>query len=192
MTSRPVTQSVGQSRPDRHDPRPVRRLVLCHDAVMDLSSFKAAASVVVAAPAEEIYAFIGDMPRIGEISPECTGGVWESEARDVGALFIGSNTSGDRTWQRRIQVVVADAPSEFAWENIGDANEPFSPGTVGAARWTYRFTPVEGGTRVDETWYLLENPHLQTIAEDVLRGLESRNQAGMEQTLVTLRDLFEA
>ena len=32
------------------------------------------ASIVIAAPAEELYAFIADMPRMGEVSPVCVGG----------------------------------------------------------------------------------------------------------------------
>jgi hypothetical protein len=159
---------------------------------MDLRSFSAAASTVIDAPAQPIYAFIADMPRIGEISPECSGGAWESDERGVGALFVGSNTLGERSWQRRIRVVVADPPREFAWENLGDPSEPITADTIGAARWTYIFTPVEGGTRVDETWCLLDNPRLQAVPEDQLRGLESRNRTGMEETLANLKSLFGA
>jgi Polyketide cyclase / dehydrase and lipid transport len=158
---------------------------------MDLTTFHASASVVIAAPPAEIYAFIADMPRMGEISPECTGGTWESESRGVGAMFIGSNTAGDRTWQRRIRVAVVDPPLEFAWENLGDAAVPVSDDDMAAARWGYTFTPVEGGTKVDETWGLLNNPRLEAVGEERLRQLQVRNQSGMEQTLANLKQLLE-
>src|ERR1700722_13404161 len=131
------------------------------------------------------------MPRMGEISPECTGGVWESESRSVGAMFLGSNTSGDRSWQRRIRVVVADPPNEFAWENLGDAAVPLSAEATGAARWGYTFASEDGGTRVEETWSLLDDPRLLEVGEERLRQLETRNQGGMEQTLAKLKELLE-
>jgi hypothetical protein len=158
---------------------------------MDLSSFRAAASTVIGVPAEGIYAFIADMPRMGEISPECTGGVWEGESRAIGAMFVGSSTIGDRTWQRRLRVVVADPPREFAWENLGDPAVAVADDSLGAARWGYTFTPVDGGTRVDETWGLLDNPRLEAVGEEALRQLEARNLAGMQQTLAKLKELLE-
>src|ERR1700722_8934000 len=110
---------------------------------MDLTAFRASASVVIAAPPAEIYAFIADMTRMGEISPECTGGTWESESRGAGATFIGSNTAGDRTWQRRIRIAVADPPREFAFENVGDPAVPASEDDLPMARWCYTFVPEE-------------------------------------------------
>jgi hypothetical protein len=158
---------------------------------MDFTTFRASASTVVAAPAEDLYAFVADMPRIGEVSPECTGGRWESEARGVGATFIGSNTEGDRSWQRRLRVAVADAPREFAWENLGDPTQPPPDGEGGPVRWSYTFTPVADGTEVVETWSLQEHPRLVELGEETLRMVQSRSQAGIEQTLVRLKQLFE-
>jgi hypothetical protein len=159
---------------------------------MDLTTFRASASTTIAVSPDKAYAFIADMPRIGEISPECTGGTWDGERRGVGAIFIGSNTAGERTWQRRLRVVVADAPREFAWENLGDPAVPASDADTGAARWGYTFTPAEGGTEVEETWSLLDDPRLEAVGEEVLRKLQERNQAGMQETLANLKALFEA
>ena len=61
------------------------------------------ARIVVNTSPEAAYDLIADMPRMGEISPECTGGTWASGAHGLGAIFIGSNTAGDRTWQRQIR-----------------------------------------------------------------------------------------
>ncbi|HEY3942734.1 MAG TPA: SRPBCC family protein [Acidimicrobiales bacterium] len=159
---------------------------------MDPSTFEAAASTLIAATPEQLYAFIADMPRMGEVSPECTGGTWDGDARGVGALFIGTNKAGDRTWQRRIRVTVADPPREFAWENLGDAAAPLDPDAVGAARWGYTFRAVDGGTVVDESWRLLDHPRLRELGEERLHQLRDRNRAGMEQTLARLKELVEA
>jgi hypothetical protein len=158
---------------------------------MDLTSFKASASVVIAAPSDVLYEFIADMPRIGEVSPEATGGTWQSDRHDVGALFIGTNKSGDRTWERRLRVIVAEAPKEFAWENLGDAAAPPSDDDLPAATWRYTFRPVTGGTNVEETWGLCDNPRLEAVGEEQLQRLQVRVQAGMEQTLANLKALFE-
>lgn len=159
---------------------------------MDLTDLRAAASIVINAPPETLYAFVADMPKVGEISPVCTGGEWESASRGVGATFIGSNTAGERTWQARMKVVVADPPSQFAWENIGDPSKPVSDEIVPAARWAYTFTPIAGGTTVDETWQmLLSADRLEAIGEERLRSLPARNQSGMEQTLSNLKALIE-
>ncbi len=160
---------------------------------MDLTDLHASASIVIAAPAASLYAFVADMPRVGEISPVCTGGDWEGVAREVGATFIGSNTRGERTWQARMRVVVADPPREFAWENIGDASKPIPDPVVPAARWAYSFTPVAGGTKVEETWQmLLAGPQLEAIGEERIKALPAWSQSGIEETLSNLRALFES
>ena len=159
---------------------------------MDLTDLRAAASIVIDARAETLYAFVADMPKVGEISPVCTGGGWESASRGAGATFIGSNTVGERTWRARMRVVVADPPSQFAWENIGDPSRPVPDEIVPAARWAYTFTPVAGGTTVDETWQmLLSADRLEAIGEERLRSLPAMNQSGMEQTLSKLKALIE-
>jgi hypothetical protein len=159
---------------------------------MDLTDLTASATIIVSAPPEKLYEFIADMPRVGEISPVCTGGEWEGSERGVGATFIGSNTMGERTWQARMRVVAADAPREFAWENIGDPTRPVDDDTVTAARWTWTFTPVEGGTQVDESWkMLLAGPQLEAIGKERLKAIPARNQAGMEETLTKLKTLLE-
>lgn len=158
---------------------------------MDLSIFRASAGITISAPPEEIYRFIADMTRIGEISPECTGGTWENEARGEGAIFIGSNTAGDRTWQRRIRVAVANPPREFAFENLSDATVPASSDDQPLARWRYTFTPVEGGTRVEETSEYLDHPLLETFGEERMRNRQATNQSGIEHTLANLKVLLE-
>jgi uncharacterized protein YndB with AHSA1/START domain len=159
---------------------------------MDVAPYRASASIVIATPPEQVYEFIADMPRAGEISPVCTGGTWESEERGVGATFIGSNTIRDRTWQARMRITVADSPNEFTWENIGDSTIPVTDQTVPAAKWSYTFTPVEGGTEVKETWVLFDNPGLADIEEAQLQKASTRNRSGMEETLAKLKELLEA
>ncbi|HEY3941223.1 MAG TPA: SRPBCC family protein [Acidimicrobiales bacterium] len=159
---------------------------------MDVTAYRASASLVIAAPPEKVYEFIADMPRVGEISPVCTGGTWESDQRGVGATFVGSNTVRDRTWQARMRVTVADAPREFAWENIGSSTEPVADDAPAASRWSYRFAPVGGGTEVTESWMMFDNPGLAGISPEQLEKASTRNRSGMEETLARLKQLLEA
>jgi uncharacterized protein YndB with AHSA1/START domain len=159
---------------------------------MDTERLHAEASTVIAAPPETLYAFVADMPRIGEVSPVCVGGEWESAERGVGATFIGSNVTPQRSWQARMRVAVADAPREFAWDNVGGVESPLPLDGEGQARWTWRFTPVNEGTRVEEFWRITQpGPQLEEAGEEVLLGFAARNREGMEATLAALKALFE-
>jgi hypothetical protein len=160
---------------------------------MDLTTFRASASVVVDAPPEALYDFIADMPSVGEISPVCTGGEWENDERGVGATFIGTNTTPERTWQARMRVVTADRPRAIAWSNLGPASLPLADDLAHNVRWSYEFTPVEGGTRVDETWQVLPtaNERYHEMDEAQLLGLQQRSQSSIEETLVRFKQRFD-
>jgi hypothetical protein len=176
---------------------------------MNYSQFRAAASLVIDATPEELYDFIADMPRMREISPVCVGGEWEGEARGVGATFMGSNSAPTLDWQARMRVVAADRPRAYAWCNLGGPLLPLSDDLPHNVRWSYEFTPVEGGTRVEEAWQLLEtagqrynevvetcdysvDPRLiERRNEEHLHNLRRATQSSIEQTLARLKQLFE-
>lgn len=110
-------------------------------------------SVVVDADPRELYDAISDPTRMGNWSPENRGAV-VSEPRDgayVGMVFDGRNKRGRARWVTRCTVTVAE-PSrafEFRVHAIGVK----SPRLKGAnATWRYDFEPVDGGTKVTETW----------------------------------------
>jgi hypothetical protein len=75
---------------------------------IDLATLRCEHRVTIAAASDELYDYIADMPRVGEISRQCTGGVWEGDERGIGAAFIGSNTMGERSWRARMRVTVAE------------------------------------------------------------------------------------
>ncbi len=90
----------------------------------------------------EVYALVSDVTRTGEWSPVCVACAWDDgDGPEVGAHFTGTNEVPGRTWQTRSEVVAADPGREFAWEVNG-----------GLVRWGYLLDPVEGGTRLTETW----------------------------------------
>ncbi len=102
-------------------------------------------SVVVAASPDALYDLVSDVTRTGEWSPICAACWWDEGASgQVGDRFTGRNVTPERTWESRSQVVVADRGREFAWV-VGESY----------VRWSYTLTPVDGGTRLTESWEFL-------------------------------------
>jgi hypothetical protein len=104
---------------------------------------------VVSATASQVYDLVADLPRMGEWSPECAAVEWEDAHAGpvVGARFVGHSRTGPRKlirWSRRGRVLVADPGHEFAFATEEGGRE----GVV----WRYRFEPVDGGTRVTESY----------------------------------------
>ena len=85
---------------------------------------------------------MSDVTRTGEWSPVCRACWWDDggSAR-VGAWFTGRNEVPGRTWETRSEVVVADRGREFAWVVGGKY-----------VRWSFGMEPVDGGTRLTESW----------------------------------------
>ena len=106
-------------------------------------------SVVIEAPMERIYELVADLPRMGDWSPECRQVEWldGSTGPAEGATFIGHNQGGPRglmKWSRRGRVLTANPGREFAFVTEEGGRE--------GTEWRYRLEPVEGGTRVTESY----------------------------------------
>lgn len=138
-------------------------------------------SIEIARDPQTLYAMIADVTRMGEWSPVNTGGRWESDARGVGAHFVGRNVTPQRTWETQCEVVAATPGQEFAF-------------TVGQARtrWGYTFEETATGTRVTESWQLPDDgmPHWQErFGADTDKELDIRRQAAVEGIPATLAAL---
>jgi len=100
----------------------------------------------VAAPPEQAYALVSDLPRMGELSPENKGGRWLGGATGPakGARFKGHNSNGWRRWSTTVRVEEADPGREFTFR-VAFWGIPVS-------RWSYAFAPAPGGCAVTESW----------------------------------------
>jgi uncharacterized protein YndB with AHSA1/START domain len=56
---------------------------------------------------------------------------------------------------------------------------------LGRARWRYRFDPVDGGTRVTESWDFSDSPWWLALGLRLV-GFPARNRRGMQRTLERL------
>lgn len=110
-------------------------------------------SIVIEAAPSAVYEALSDPTAMGRWSPENTGATVLGGRRDahVGMVFEGRNKRGALRWTTKCTVTYAEPGRRFAFRvhAIG-ARRPRLPGAI--ATWEYRFEPVDGGTRVTETW----------------------------------------
>lgn len=134
--------------------------------------------------AAQLYDLVSDLPRMGEWSPENTGGRWVKGATgpQAGARFKGSNKSGWHRWSTDVVVTVADPGRHFSFD--------VTAGPFKIANWDYRFEPDGDATEVTETWTDHRISGFGTIAS-LLIGVRDRpglNRRNMEATLAKLAD----
>ena len=142
-------------------------------------------SRVIAASPETLYDIVSDLPRMGDLSPENTGGMWVNGATgpEVGAEFRGTNSRGTKHWATTAVIERAERGHEFAFR--------VKVGPVKVARWSYRFEPVDGGTKVTETWDDMRN-WMAKKAGTVSSGVSDRLTHNRETMQVTLGNLARA
>jgi hypothetical protein len=139
--------------------------------------------LTVNATADDIYDLVADLPRMGQWSPECQGVEWEGGASTPikGARFVGHNRGGPgklMRWSRHGRVLVADRGREFAFVTEEGGRES----TV----WRYLFEPVDGGTRVTESYEVKKIPAWARIV-DVPTNRHRELLEGMRETLNRLK-----
>src|SRR5206468_4094224 len=78
----------------------------------------AQATTTIAADPVKVYNLVSDLPRMGEWSPENTGGRWVGGATGpaVGARFRGTNRHGVAVWMTGVTVTAADPGQRFAFD----------------------------------------------------------------------------
>ncbi|MFL6088732.1 MAG: SRPBCC family protein [Aeromicrobium sp.] len=115
--------------------------------------FEVSGSRVIAVNPEVVYDAVSDVRQMGRWSPENRGAVVDGgfDHAYVGMRFVGDNKRGAVRWQTECVVVAADPGRRFAFDvkryGFGRFMVP-----VRIATWAYEFDPVDGGTRVTETW----------------------------------------
>jgi hypothetical protein len=103
-------------------------------------------SIEINASPDDVFRTITDLPAMGRLSPENTGGKWLNGAKGpaIGAKFKGTNANGAKSWTTTVTVVELTPPSTFAFEvNVGPAK---------VARWAYAIETTPTGSRVTESW----------------------------------------
>jgi len=142
--------------------------------------YATAVSREIAAPAERVWALVADLPRMGEWSPENTGGTWVKGATgpEVGAQFCGTNKNGIRRWTTVVTVVACEPGRVFEFA--------VTTGPMAVANWRYEFEDVDGGCRVTESWEDHRKRWFALVARVVGDHGPTHAQQQMEATLANL------
>ncbi|MBI4933079.1 MAG: SRPBCC family protein [Actinobacteria bacterium] len=139
-------------------------------------------SKVIASTPEQVYALVSDLCRMGEWSPENTGGKWIKGATGpaVGAKFEGTNQLGKKKWKTLSTVTAADPGRAFAFD--------VTAAGMKVAGWGFSLEPAEGGTKVTHYWDDHRSPVIAKLTGMAI-GVKDRsvhNKANMETTLEQL------
>ncbi|MGZ6827726.1 MAG: SRPBCC family protein [Mycobacteriales bacterium] len=150
--------------------------------------FSLSRTVDVDAPAERVWELVSDLPRMGELSPENTGGRWIGGATGpaVGARFKGTNRSGWRRWSTTVEVVRCEPGSAFAFDVVA--------GPMRVASWAYDVTATgPSSCTVTESWADRRGGLLKAFggAATGVSDREAFTATSMEQTLAALKAAAE-
>jgi hypothetical protein len=143
----------------------------------------------IGAPAARLYELVSDLPRMGEWSPENTGGTWArgTQGPVVGARFRGTNRAGWRLWATNVTVAAAEPGRRFAFDV-----DAFG---IPVARWEYTFEDTgDGGCVVTERWTERRPGWMQTVSKPLM-GVSDRaghNRTNMQTTLRNLKAAAES
>ncbi len=146
-----------------------------------MSTRRVAASTIVAAPPGVVFAILADPrqhPRI-DGSGTLQGTISGPARLTKGATFGMDMKMFGLPYKIRNRVVELEEDRRIAWRHFG------------GHRWRYELTPVEGGTRVTETFD--SSRYNRFWAKGIeITGFPARNRRGIEETLVRLKAAAEA
>lgn len=136
------------------------------------SNKQVSVSRVIAAPPETIFAVVADATRHADFdgSDSVKGAVGEPQPLTLGTKF-GMNMRIGLPYRISNEVVEYDQDRLIAWQHFGKH------------RWRYELEPVEGGTKVTETfdWSTARSPRFIE-----LMGYPKKHPASMDKTLERL------
>jgi hypothetical protein len=141
-------------------------------------------SRVIQASPETLYDIVSDLPRMGELSPENTGGMWLDGATEamVGAKFRGTNSNEEKNkhWATTAIIDEADRGRALSFRVV--------VGPIKVARWSYRLEPHDGGTKVTLSWHDQRNWLTKRLSR-VTSGIADRAERNRENMEITLTNL---
>jgi hypothetical protein len=141
----------------------------------------------IAAPADAVWALVSDLPRMGEWSPENTGGSWVKGATGpaLGARFKGANANGKKTWSTDVRVIECEPGRTFAFD-VSAVGLPVS-------RWHYAVEPGsdDGHCVVTETWTDRRGAIARFFGKSA-SGVDDRESFTRESIETTLTNLAAA
>lgn len=145
------------------------------------------ASIDIAAPPEVVYDLVSDITRMGEWSPEATGGKWlRGGTGNVGDWFEGVSETTERPpWHRECEVAAAERGRDFTFVVGGvEAN---------CTWWSYEMEPTDEGTRLTEYWWFVnKTPGFAAATDEQVAGRIAFTETMLHDTVAALKTASEA
>lgn len=142
-------------------------------------------SIDIVATPELVFATIANLPEMGRLSPENTGGQWLSSATGpaLGAKFKGTNARGSDTWSTTARITTYEPSSHFSFH--------VTYGPFRVAKWEYAIEPTTQGCRVIESW--TEQRNALVRRSDKKSGFDRAEytKRSIRTTLEALKELCE-
>ena len=141
---------------------------------------------VIKAPPEKIFALLADANKHQDFDGSGTVKAAHDDAPKrlhLGSKF-GMNMHLVMPYSMVSTVVEYDENKRIAWQPR--PAYPIVNRLAGGRIWRYELEPVEGGTRVRESWDIT---HEAVFSKPVVRGARGRTREAMEKTLERLEQL---
>lgn len=129
---------------------------------------------VTPAQAEAVWQIIADVTRVADWSHECRGArlLGRAQAAAPGVRFRGQNRSGVFRWSRSCVFTVVEPPRRLVWRTGG------LWGKVDSTEWRIDLEPVDGGTRIVQTYRVLHvAPGLDRVYWRLIKAHRDRRTA---------------
>lgn len=143
-------------------------------------------SIDINANPELVFATVANLPEMGRLSPENTGGEWLAPATGpaLGAKFKGTNARGSDTWSTTARITAYEPSSHFAFH--------VTYGPFRVAKWEYTIEPTPLGCRVIEGW--TEQRNALVRRSDKKSGFDRAEytKVSIRTTLSALKEICEA
>ncbi|MET0919751.1 MAG: SRPBCC family protein [Acidimicrobiia bacterium] len=148
-----------------------------------MSSFTESVERVIAAPPDAIFDLLADPTRHREIdgSGEVRDAKQGSQRLALGDTF-GMAMNAGFNYSMVSTVIELDENRRIAWQTRPPG---FLAHLLGGRIWRYELEPVDGGTRVRETWDLSEEKGKSIV----WRGRHSKAVASMQGTLERIEEV---
>ena len=144
---------------------------------------------IIPGPPEPIFALVSDPNRHQDIDGSGTVRTAKDlpEQMGLGSIF-GMNMEFGAKYSMVSTVIEYEAGRRIAWQSRPPSGRGPWRKLVGGRIWRYELEPVEGGTRVRESWDLSEEKFNWLI----WRGLRGKTTANMRATLKRIEGLVTA
>ncbi|ASU76995.1 hypothetical protein CDG81_00085 [Actinopolyspora erythraea] len=157
--------------------------------------FELHAAVHVHADPHTVYDTVSDITRMGEWSPENTGGEWlTGTPGQPGSRFLGHNRGERNDWTTECEVVEAEHPRLFSWKVHSSVD------AADTSVWSFEITPDENGCLLTQRYVMSELRHGLRVQLDELSERQAslflarrraRLEGGMRHTVHAVKRTVE-